>query len=171
MKLEFQKCNQNDLKVLSQISKETFVTAFALQNNPKDFENYISKAFSIDTIDKELKNIASHFYFVYYKNNLIGYFKLNEFDAQNEFQELEGMELERIYIINKFQGKGIGGQILQNIFELAIKKEKLYIWLGVWELNKEAILFYQKNGFIKFGTHPYYIGNDKQTDWLMRKEL
>ena len=67
MKLEFQKCNQNDLKVLSQISKETFVTAFALQNNPKDFENYISKAFSIDTIDKELKDIASHFYFVYYR--------------------------------------------------------------------------------------------------------
>ena len=157
--------------MLSQISRETFVTAFASQNNPKDFKHYINKAFSMDTINSELNNIASHFYFAYYKNNLIGYFKLNEFDAQNELQEAQGIELERIYVINKFQGKGLGGQILQNIFKLAIKKEKLYIWLGVWELNKEAIRFYQEKGFIKFGTHPYYIGNDKQTDWLMRKEL
>jgi ribosomal protein S18 acetylase RimI-like enzyme len=171
MKLEFQKCNQNNLKELTQISRETFITAFASQNNPEDFEYYINNAFSVETIDTELKNIASHFYFVYLKKELIGYFKLNEFDAQNELQEADGVELERIYVISKYQGKGLGAQILQKILDTAIKKQKQYIWLGVWEHNLDAIRFYEKHGFTKFDTHPYYVGKDKQTDWLMRKKL
>jgi len=171
MKLEFKKCKQNDLKALSQISKETFVAAFALQNNPEDFEHYIKNAFSLETIATELKNNASHFYFVYTNKARVGYFKLNEFDAQNEFQEPNGLELERIYVLKEYQAKGFGTQILHKIIEIATKKDKEYIWLGVWEYNKKAIRFYQKNGYLKFATHPYFIGKDKQTDWLMRKEL
>jgi len=63
---------------------------------------------------------------------------LNEFEAQNELQELKGLELERIYVINEYQGKGLGAQILQKVVEIAVKKKKEYIWLGVWEYNKEA---------------------------------
>lgn len=171
MNLAFKQCNKSNLKELSQISRETFVTAFASQNNPEDFEYYIKNAFSLETLETELKNTDSHFYFVYLKKELIGYFKLNEFDAQNELQEMEGMELERIYVISKYQGKGLGAQILHKILEIVIKKQKQYIWLGVWEYNLDAIRFYEKHDFNKFDTHPYYIGKDKQTDWLMRKKL
>ncbi|GMN10132.1 spermidine/spermine N(1)-acetyltransferase [Croceitalea sp. MTPC9] len=171
MKLRFQKCNEKDLNVLTKISKETFIDAFEDQNNPDDFQDYINKAFSISTLNKELNNLNSQFFFVYSNQKLIGYFKLNEFDAQSELKEAQGIELERIYIIKKHQGKSIGTQTLLEILKIARQKEKQYIWLGVWEHNLNAIRFYQKHGFIKFDKHPYYIGKDKQTDWLMRKEL
>jgi ribosomal protein S18 acetylase RimI-like enzyme len=48
---------------------------------------------------------------------------------------------------------------------------KDFVWLGVWEHNTAAIKFYQRHGFTKFGEHPYYVGNDKQMDWLMRIDL
>jgi len=55
--------------------------------------------------------------------------------------------------------------------QLALKTGKSFLWLGVWEKNIRAISFYKEHGFVKFGKHPYYIGKDKQMDWLMRYEL
>lgn len=171
MKLDFQKCNGKDLRILSKLSRKTFIDAFEKQNNPTDFQEYIKNAFSLSTLNDELSNLDSHFFFVYENQKLIGYFKLNEFNAQSELKEKEGIELQRIYVINEYQGRNLGAQILLKIMEIANQKKKKYIWLGVWERNLDAIRFYKKYGFIKFDTHPYYIGSDKQTDWLMLKKL
>ena len=46
-----------------------------------------------------------------------------------------------------------------------------YVWLGVWEQNPRAIRFYEKNGFVPFDTHVFILGEDKQTDILMKKIL
>ena len=171
MVLEFKNCIQTDLKTLAQLSRNTFIDAFAKQNNSIDFEEYINKAFSLSNLEKELSTIDSQFFFMYIKKQLVGYFKLNENNAQNELKEKAGIELERIYIKKSFQGKKLGTQTIAQIIKIAYKKEKQYIWLGVWERNLDAIRFYQRHDFVKFDTHPYYIGNDRQIDWLMRKEL
>ena len=81
------------------------------------------------------------------------------------------IELERIYVKRTFQGNQVGHWMLNHIKYIATKKKKNYLWLGVWEKNVNAIRFYEKNGFIKFGEHPYYIGSDKQMDWLMKLNL
>ncbi|MGB5647238.1 MAG: GNAT family N-acetyltransferase, partial [Muriicola sp.] len=80
-------------------------------------------------------------------------------------------ELERIYVLTHYQGQGIGDWIMEQVIRLAKEAEKRFIWLGVWEKNTAAIRFYEKKGFIKFGKHPYYIGKDKQMDWLMKLDL
>nr|WP_315824340.1 hypothetical protein [Paraflavitalea speifideiaquila] len=43
--------------------------------------------------------------------------------------------------------------------------------VGVWEYNHRAIAFYTKWGFQKFSQHLFVVGNDPQTDWMMKKEL
>jgi ribosomal protein S18 acetylase RimI-like enzyme len=74
-------------------------------------------------------------------------------------------------VLEQFQGEQIGTKMLFKAIEIAFDKNKKHLWLGVWEKNTDAIRFYQKHGFLKFNTHPYYIGKDKQTDWLMRFDL
>lgn len=171
MDLEYRKCKIKDLDILVKISKETFIHAFEKDNNPKDFKNYIDRAFARSTILSELDNPNSLFYFVYTQGKLIGYFKLNEASAQNETFTKSSIELERIYVINNHQNKGFGNQIVNYILNFVSSKKVQFIWLGVWQKNKSAITFYERLGFIKFDTHPYYIGSDKQTDWLMKLDL
>ena len=171
MQLVFKKCSVNDLDQLVQISKATFIDAFKADNNPDDFKVYIDFAFSKSKLTEELKNQFTRFYFVYADNKLVGYFKLNENDAQSDIKEENSLELERIYVIPEFQGIGLGKRMLQHVKRLASQSTKTFLWLGVWEHNKAAIKFYQINGFTKFGMHPYYIGKDKQMDWLMRFDL
>jgi ribosomal protein S18 acetylase RimI-like enzyme len=43
------------------------------------------------------------------------------------------------------------------------------VWLGVWEKNLRAISFYEKNGFIAFDQHIFQLGDDRQTDIMMKK--
>ena len=171
MQLVFRKCVPADLEFLVQISKTTFIEAFKEQNDPEDFQAYVDAAFEASKLQGELSNTKSAFYFVYWCDSIIGYFKLNWENAQTDLKGANGIELERIYVVKEYQSKGFGKNILDKVKKLATATAKAFLWLGVWEHNKRAIGFYKKNGFSKFGTHPYYIGTDKQTDWLMRYDL
>ncbi len=168
MKLSLQHCSILDLEQLVKISLETFNAAFEKDNDPHDFATYVSSAFSKEKLSAEIKNPNTWFYFVKNEEQLVGYFKLNKGDAQSDIKDSQSLELERIYVIRSYQGKGIGNWILEQIKQIAKSQQMGYIWLGVWEKNQAAVRFYQRHGFTKFGSHPYYIGKDKQTDWLMR---
>jgi len=167
----YEKCSEAQLNDLVEMAKKTFVDAFEADNDPKDFSSYIEMAFSKEKLLQELKNLKTTFYFVYWNNDRIGYFKLNEGNAQSDLKLDESIELERIYVMRKFQGLGLGETILNKVKHLSAASSKSFVWLGVWEKNIKAIEFYKRHGFTKFGTHPYYIGSDKQTDWLMRFDL
>ena len=81
------------------------------------------------------------------------------------------LEIERIYVLKEFLGKTIGQLLLEHAFQIAREKGNENVWLGVWEENKRAIRFYQKNGFEEFDKHIFMLGEDAQTDILMRKKL
>ncbi len=168
MTISFRKCEFSDLALLLEIAKKTFVDAFEKDNNPDDFNTYIRSAFSEKQFKKELTDVNSHFYVAYVEGALVGYFKLNEHQAQNEQFEDSSIELERIYILNTFQKQGFGRLLLFKAIEIARTKKVSFLWLGVWEENKAAIRFYERYGFERFDMHPYYIGRDKQLDWLLK---
>ena len=61
--------------------------------------------------------------------------------------------------------------LLEHTISLAIEHGKKYVWLGVWEHNERAKRFYEKNGFYRIGAHSFVVGDDVQTDYVMRKDL
>jgi diamine N-acetyltransferase len=83
----------------------------------------------------------------------------------------ESLEIERIYIINKFQKHGLGKYLLNKAMEIALERNKKKIWLGVWEKNESAITFYKKMGFVQTGAHSFYMGDEEQIDFIMTKSL
>lgn len=81
------------------------------------------------------------------------------------------MEIERIYVLKEFHGKKVGQILYEKAIELAKGIDADFIWLGVWEENPRAIRFYEKNGFSAFDKHIFQLGNDEQTDIMMKLEL
>jgi len=170
--------------ILQEVARTTFLEAFNDQNDPKNMEHYLHTAFHIDQVKKELSDPHTLFYFVRSPDQttpkfgesldtdpIIGYLKFNIGTAQTELKEREGLEIERIYVISQFQGKKIGAQLLQFAKQRARELHKHYIWLGVWQKNERAIQFYKRHGFSIFSSHPYTLGSDVQTDYLMKYEL
>jgi ribosomal protein S18 acetylase RimI-like enzyme len=81
------------------------------------------------------------------------------------------IEIERIYSTQEYIGKKAGKSLMEACLDVAREQDCETIWLGVWEHNPRAIAFYEKWGFEKFGSHPFLLGTDLQTDLLMKKNL
>ncbi len=171
MTIVIKKCNYEDLQILQEISIETFNDTFREQNSPENMQAYLERAFNSKQLEKELSNISSQFFFVYFNNEVAGYLKLNTNDAQSEEMGDESLEIERIYVKNKFQKHGIGKYMLNKAVEIARDCNKKKIWLGVWEKNENAVAFYKKMGFVHTGAHSFYMGDEEQMDLIMTKTL
>ena len=165
------RANRKDLKDLQSVSKITFKESFGDQNTPEDMEKYLREKFSEEQLLSELDNPDSEFHLAKLNEQVVGYIKLNIGQAQTELKDDKGLEIERIYVLNKFIGKGVGKQLFNLTLNIANQKDSQYIWLGVWEKNERAINFYLKNGFVEFDKHVFVLGNDHQTDILMKLEL
>jgi ribosomal protein S18 acetylase RimI-like enzyme len=169
--VELKSIDIRHLQELKRLGKQTFIEAFAGVNNPEDFKCYLKEAFDVNTLRDELSNPESRFFFLYEEGELCGYSKINTGTAQTELREVEGMEIERIYVLKTHQGRGLGAWMLNRFKGMAREEQKKYLWLGVWEENHDAIRFYKQHGFVTFDKHPYYVGSDRQMDWMMRLDL
>lgn len=171
MSIVMKKCTNEELETLQEISIETFNATFQEHNSPENIKAYLETAFNLSKLKEELANSFSHFYFVYFNGEVAGYLKVNMNDAQTEEIGDEMLEIERIYIRNKFQGYGLGKYLLTEAMKIAEECAKTRIWLGVWEKNINALGFYKKMGFVKTGAHSFYMGDEEQTDYIMIKTL
>lgn len=169
--VDIKKIELKDLGQLQKISQDTFFETFSSTNTPENLNSYLASSFSKEKLTLELKNPCSAFYFATYKKEPIGYLKVNKGEAQTETQVQESLEIERIYVLKQYHGKKVGQLLLDKAIEIALQYKSTFIWLGVWENNKRAIAFYQKNGFIEFDKHVFKMGKEQQTDLMMKKEL
>jgi ribosomal protein S18 acetylase RimI-like enzyme len=159
-----------DLAELQKICRETFYETFSEQNTEENMKRYLEEDFSAEKLTKELQEKNTEFYFATLHDKVIGYLKLN-FGKSHLEKDKNALEIERIYVLKEFHGKNVGQLLFETAIQKAKQKNLTYVWLGVWEHNLRAIQFYKKNGFIEFGKHPFILGDDKQTDILMRLEL
>lgn len=171
MNIKIKKCTLEDSRKLQEVSYETFNETFKDQNSPENMNVYLEKAFNLKQLEKELLNTSSHFFFVYLNDEIAGYLKVNTDDAQSEKMGDESLEIERIYIKNKFQKHGLGKYLLNKAMEIALECNKSKTWLGVWDQNENAIAFYKKMGFVQTGAHSFYMGDEEQIDLIMTKTL
>lgn len=169
--IKIRKITIKDVELLKVIGKTTFAETFSSQNIEENLKEYLENGFSTEKLKIELTDRNSEFYFAEIENTPIGYLKINFGASQTEIKNENALEIERIYVLKEFQGKNIGQILYEKAINIAKKKEVDYIWLGVWEENTKAIGFYKKNGFIAFDSHIFKLGNDLQTDIMMKLKL
>ncbi|HMO61885.1 MAG TPA: GNAT family N-acetyltransferase [Ferruginibacter sp.] len=161
----------NDIDQLQKIGRQTFSETFSAGNTQENMQKYLKEGFSYEKLTDELNSENSEFYFALIDDNVVGYLKLNTGQSQTEMQDRKALEIERIYVLQEFHGKKVGQVLYEKAMQVANEKKVNYVWLGVWEENPRAIRFYQKNGFVEFDRHIFRLGDDKQTDIMMKKVL
>lgn len=164
-------CRPEDLDGLRCISMKTFDETFRPTNRPEVMEAYLEEAYAPETLAAEMRHPGSRFFFALCDGEPVGYLKLNVGDAQTEYRSEGMMEIERIYVLSSHQGSGIGKRLMEFALEEAVRGGHPAVWLGVWEHNPKAIAFYTRMGFTRIGRHIFRMGDEDQTDWLMRKDL
>ena len=169
--MKIRKININDLEKLRNLSIQTFRETFDEVNTEEDMQKYLDENLSVEKLNSELDNTNSEFYFAENNGEILGYLKLNFKDAQTEKLEENHFEIERIYVLKAFLGQKIGQILFDKAIDIGREKNLEYVWLGVWEENHRAKKFYEKNGFEIFGKHDFVLGEDVQTDLLMKMKI
>jgi diamine N-acetyltransferase len=171
VQVEVVTCSAKDIPALVAIGRQTFTEAYAHLNTPENMAEYMNKTFTAENLGRELNQKASVFYKARVGGEVTGYLKVNYAEAQTDLKDPASLEIERIYVAEAWHGRGIGKILLDKAITVAREARLVYIWLGVWEKNPKAIAFYRKQGFEQFDTHNFVIGDDVQTDFLMKKQL
>lgn len=173
MNLQIRQANIEDAETLARIGWQSFDEAFAdhPKNHPDDMRVYMNDAFSEATIKSDLLDEKTVYLIAELDGAAAGYAKI-KLDAREEgISGEKTLELCRLYALDKFIGKGVGKNLMLEIFKIAEETRRDTVWLGVWEYNYRAQEFYRKFGFEKCGEHVFQLGNDPQIDWLMQKNI
>lgn len=165
------RCTLVDLIPLQKLSIETYKETFDAYNTVENMAIYLDEAYNQKKLSVELSRDDSEFYFIYDNQQLAGYLKINTGEAQTEKMPVGSLEVERIYVRLAFKRRGLGQCLIAKAIQLAEEKKKTTIWLGVWEHNGPAKLFYNKMGFVQTSSHSFFMGDDEQTDDILTKKI
>lgn len=160
-----------DAELIADLSRQTFIETFAARNTKENMDKFLKESFSEEILINEVGAPNNIFLLASEDEQPVGYVMLKEDNNPPELSGIKSIEVSRIYITQSYLGKGIGKLMMKECINIAIERKKDFIWLGVWEHNIRAIDFYLKWGFQKFSTHIFKLGDDNQTDWLMKKSL
>lgn len=158
----------SDVELLHSLSVTTFSESFGHLNTKSNMDEYLYDKLNVLTLKSELLNPNSKFYIIESLGNTCGYLKLNTSEAQTIQKLPFSLEIERIYVHSLYQGHGIGQILLDKAIDEAKKNDKTEIWLGVWDQNTGAIRFYQRHGFEIIDQHEFLLGQDRQTDLILK---
>lgn len=164
-----------DLETLVDLGKRTFTETFAADNDPADMTQYLTTAFSTETIRGQLA--ATHSIFFLAQLNAsdgwqsIGYAYLKEHSAIPEIKAARPIELSRLYVDQHELGKGYGSRLMRACIDYAAAHGFDPLWLGVWEKNFRALNFYQRWDFQQVGTQHFILGKDTQTDYVLIRSV
>lgn len=160
-----------DLETLLELGRRTFYEAFKDVNTEENMNLFLEAHFKKGVLEEEMEELGAHFFIAEEEGIAMGFSRVR---LGHEPVELEGkaaLEVERIYVLQEYQNRKVGEALMEHNMAYARANGFACIWLGVWQQNKRAIRFYERWGFIVFGTHIFMLGNDPQTDQLMSRPL
>lgn len=160
-----------DAQLLRDLAMRTFCDTFAEGSSAEDMDVYLQTAFALETVKAEILDECNLFLLLFSDERPYGYAKLRRGTREACVQGDRVIELERLYVDRSVLRRGYGSALMEAAIARAVELGCDAIWLGVWEHNERAIAFYERWGFERVGEHPFVLGEDHQTDWVMQRRL
>lgn len=160
-----------DAALLARLAETTFTDTFAADNTAADMTAYVAATFGVRMQRAELADERHIVLFAERANEVVGYAMLREGVAPAGVPGFDPIEIARLYATQRQVGSGVGAALMQQCLELAATRGHDTIWLGVWEHNARAIVFYGRWGFEDVGSQTFMLGRDRQIDRVMIRHV
>jgi len=159
----------DDAAAISHLGGVTFALAYGAIVRPEDMAGYVANTFAPSRISDEIKALDSMYLIAEIESAVIGYAKLATKVPPAVVPAGYQLELERLYLDERYRGKGVGEKLLSAACSKLVEAGHRGLWLRVWQKNEGAIRFYQRHGFEIVGSEPYFIGETANPVVLMFK--
>jgi len=168
--IEIRLATRVDLPAVIEVAILAYET-FAPLNTREDLDIFYRDYYTLSKLEEELSQPETALYLVLSSGEVLGFAQLRKSSEVRETLGDSTVELQRLYIHPRHQGKGLGSMLMETALRYTESKGAAWLWLGVWEKNVKAQAFYTKWGFERFGEHIFVVGHDPQLDWLLKRKV
>ena len=149
---------------------------------------YVEKVYNIPQLLSEILEENVAYFHVFQDNICVGFIKLKKnyplsigssglpfgSGAGSSIALNNALYIERIYFIKEAAGKGLGSFCFNFIYEMAKTLGRTNVWLMAMDTRRDAIRFYEKQGFDICGTWALDFDMMKPDCWgmvIMKKAI
>lgn len=155
----------NQLSIVRDLAFKIWPNAYGQILSSEQLEYMLNKFYSIDALVQQLQ-MGQCFFIIEDNSEAIG-FLAYEINC-NESNQLK---IHKIYVLDAYQGKGVGRLLIDFAIETAKRKQQKGVFLNVNKFNK-AQFFYEKLGFTIVKDEVIDIGNNfVMDDYVMELPL
>ena len=148
-KISLKKISLDDQKALHQLMAQIYLPVYRhLWTDGGKW--YLEKIYSSDQLERELNEPNTLYCFVQYQSETIGIIRLLENEPVANFKNKKAAKLQRIYLSDAAQGKGVGKALMTWMQDRASQNGASIFWLEVMDTQQKAIGFYEELGFLMF---------------------
>lgn len=146
MEIKFEAVSNKTCQLYCELGTKAYKEHYLHLWKNNDPAPYIKESFTIDVVKDELKDNSASLWLIYRGNTAVGILKLIKDTPIASHTSKETVLLEKIYILNKFSGKGIGSFTLSWVETYCLKANRQVLWLETMQKGA-ALNFYLKNGY------------------------
>lgn len=161
----------SDVAELAGLGARTFADTFGADNRPEDLEAHLTTSYGIRQQTEELANPDMVTLVAEHDGELAAFAQVRRGSPPSCVAGEFPVELWRFYVDRSWHGRGIAQRLMDASIDAARELGGRTLWLSVWERNPRAIAFYEKTGFRNVGTKDFWVGSDRQTDYVLVADL
>lgn len=160
----------SDVPRLSVLYRTVYIDTYALDGVTTEFTNFMEDKFSHARLERSISANPEHTIVATFRGNLVGVAEL-ELDRPCPVGELVAPELAKLYVLNRFKGKGIGKRLLQQVENLLRNNGHPKLWLWAYAVNDHALEFYKRNGYLDIGNAFFKMTENEYENRVLVKSL
>jgi diamine N-acetyltransferase len=159
-----------DILKLSVLYKTVYIQTYGIDGVSDEFANFITNQFAPERLAETISKGPAHIIVAEYKGNLVGVAEI-EMAKQCPLGNIVAPELNKLYILEWFCGRGVGGRLMAAAEEIVLSKGINEMWLWVLHSNARAISFYQKHNYKTIGNAAFQMEVNLYDNFVMHKQL
>ncbi|QYF92301.1 GNAT family N-acetyltransferase [Massilia sp. PAMC28688] len=170
--IQLRPCVAGDAEALALIGSATFVETYADVLPGPHIIAHCRKAHSQAQYSAWLADPAYQIWLAELQPNgsPVGFMVVGPPDLPMETTDAD-LEIKRIYLLSKFQGKGSGRRMVEAAAAHGASRKAARLLLGVYTRNHPAIAFYQRTSFGIVGSRTFNVGGHDYDDHIMGRLL
>jgi ribosomal protein S18 acetylase RimI-like enzyme len=181
--LQIRRATTDDAVPLASLAAATFPLACPPHTATSAIEAFIAQHLSRARVEEYLADPARELFvavsaekFAAEQGGFVGYTMLvysepADADVAAAITQRPTVELSKCYTVAEAHGRGVAAALVAASVDSARRRGAAGMWLGVSQLNARANRFYEKSGFERVGTKLFWVGDERNEDFVRELAL
>ncbi len=161
----------DDAVCIGVLGSQVFLDTYAPHGIRPTLAREVIDHFSTSAIAALLGNRTTTFIVAEASGHMLGFVQVTRGATHALLRPSRAVELDRLYVLARYGGQGIGTRLLRSAEALAATHGAATLWLTAWVGNRNALAFYARRGYEDVGATIYRFQDEQYENRVLVRAL